>query len=94
MSVHVISWVLKHSPVDVPGHRLVLICLADKAGEDGAGAWPSAATIGRETRQTDRNVRYALKALEQAGHIAREGTRARGTIEWRVVMAPSQPPAS
>lgn len=77
---------LRHSPVDTAGHRLVLIALADKANDDGTGAYPSVATLARETRQSERNVQYALRALEQGGHIAAAGTSPHRTKAWRVEM--------
>lgn len=89
MSVHVLSWVLKHSPVDNPTERLVLLVLADKANDDGRGAYPKQETIGREARRPERTVRDALASLEAAGHIEREGTAGyrKRTVVWRVVMA-------
>lgn len=84
MSVHVLSWVLKHSPVDTPGHRLVLLVLADHANDDGTGAWPSVKTIANEAKQSERNVQYALRALEGEGHIRKAGRSPYGTTIYDV----------
>lgn len=90
MSVHVISWVLKHSDEDVAGRRLVLLVLADKADDDGTKAYPSVQTIAREARMSERGVRYALRALEESGRIERVGVHTRaGTHEYRVVLGHS-----
>lgn len=85
MSVHVLSWVLKHSPVDTPGHRLVLLVLADHANDDGTGAWPSVKTIANEAKQSERNVQYALRALEGEGRIRKAGKSPYGTTIYDVL---------
>lgn len=87
MSVHVTSWVLKHSEESVPGRRLVLLVLADKADHDGTKTYPAVETIAREARMSERGVRYALRALEKEGRIERLGLHpTTGTYEYRVVM--------
>jgi hypothetical protein len=101
MSVHVFSWVLRHSPVAVSSHRLVLLALADRANDDGTGAWPSVATLAREARVSERSVQYALRRLETGGHIAKTGIHETGTTIYRLlfkveeggrkICAPAQP---
>lgn len=86
MSVHVLSWVLKHSPVDTPGHRLVLLVLADHANDDGSGAWPSVDTIAAEAKLKRRNVQYALRSLESQGHVKAGGRSPYGTTIYHVLM--------
>jgi hypothetical protein len=87
MSVHVSSWVLRHSEESVPGRRLVLLVLADKAGDDGRNAYPSVATIARESRLSERGVRYALRELEASGRIRALGIHPQlRTTEYEVVM--------
>lgn len=87
MSVRVTSWVLEHSEEGVPGRRLVLLVLADKADHDGTNAYPSVARIAREARMSERGVRYALRALESSGRISKRGTHPMyGTTEYVVVM--------
>lgn len=87
MSVHVTSWVLKHSEVSVPGRRLVLLVLADHASDDGTNSYPAVETIAHECRMSERGVQYALKALRESGQIEKLGVHpVYGTNEWRVVM--------
>lgn len=74
MSVHVVSWVLKHSEAKL-GQRLVLLALADRAEDDGTNAWPAVSSLARDTRLSERQVQYCLRALEQAGAIKCTGTR-------------------
>jgi hypothetical protein len=90
MSVHVLSWVLRHSNASM-GDRLVLLVLADKAEHDGTNAWPSVATIARESRLTDRQVQRCLRSLEASGAIVRDGRHRKpgqnyGTHVYSVVM--------
>ncbi|WP_263264127.1 helix-turn-helix domain-containing protein [Pseudomonas sp. RIT-PI-S] len=51
--------------------RHVLLCLANYAGSDGKGAFPSAATLSDDTGLSERTVRYKLDSLETAGLIMR-----------------------
>ena len=83
MSVHAISWVLRNSKERL-GNRLVLIVLADHAHGDGTNAWPSVATIKEEACLSERNVRYALRALEQSGAIYRSGRHESGTYIYTI----------
>ena len=83
MSVHVISWVLRHSR-ETLGRRLVLIVLADHASQDGSGSWPSVKTIAAEACMSERAVQYALRDLEESGAIMRMGWGPNGTIDWTV----------
>jgi hypothetical protein len=83
MSVHVVSWVLRHSE-ETLGRRLVLLVLADHAREDGTYAWPSVATICAETRMTRRPVQEALRRLEASGAITAHGSHRSGTTIYHV----------
>ncbi len=49
--------------------RHVLLCLANYAGSNGAGAFPSASTLAQDTGLSERTVRYKLDDLEQSGLI-------------------------
>lgn len=64
MSIHVISWVLKHS--NAKGNdRLALLVFAEKADDDGSDAWPSAERVayeGRMARSTAIKCRQQLVA--------------------------------
>jgi hypothetical protein len=49
--------------------RHVLLCLANYAGSNGAGAFPSASTLAQDTGLSERTVRYKLDDLEKFGLI-------------------------
>lgn len=63
------TWALEQQHVTDPTARHVLLCLANYAGPDGCGAFPSVATLSRDTGLAERTVRGKLDALEQAGLI-------------------------
>ena len=76
MSVEAISWALNLAPVpaDRGGQlssacKFVLVGLANHAGPDGAGAFPSVATLVRYTGLSERTVRTCLDRLEAQGII-------------------------
>lgn len=48
---------------------LTLLAISDFLNQETHLAWPSVATLARRTRQTERNVRYALKSLRLSGEI-------------------------
>jgi hypothetical protein len=50
--------------------KFVLVGLADRAGPDGSGAFPSVATLVRYTGLSERTVRTCLDRLAAAGTIA------------------------
>lgn len=85
MSVHVISWVLKHSEARL-ADRLVLLVLADHASGDGTDSYPSVATIAHEARISERAVQYSLRKLEKDGHISRAGWSLLKTNNYSVLM--------
>ena len=64
MSVEAISWALNLAPVPVDrggqpssACKFVLVGLANHAGPDGTGAFPSVATLVRYTGLSERTVR-------------------------------------
>jgi hypothetical protein len=78
MSVEAISWALNLAPVPVDrggqpssACKFVLVALANHAGPDGTGAFPSAATLVRYTGLSERTVRSCLDRLEAGGIIRR-----------------------
>jgi hypothetical protein len=85
--------VLKHSEESIAGRRLVLLVLADHAHGDGRCSWPSVKTIAHEARMSERGVRYALRELEAAGRIIREGYSRFQTASYRVIMEEPPPTA-
>lgn len=77
MSVQAMTWALAipKAALDNPAARHVLLCLANYAGSDGRGAFPSAGTLSEDTGLSERTVRLKLDELEKAGWIA-EGNQA------------------
>lgn len=71
MSVQAQAWALKQRIAKSPTHRHVLLVLANYAGEDGRGAWPSVMTLCDETALSESTVRRSLSALENLGCIRR-----------------------
>ena len=69
MSVLCIAWAF-HIDTESPISKLVLLRLADHANADNE-AWPSIASIARDTCLSERAVRCHLRKLEEAGIIAR-----------------------
>jgi Helix-turn-helix domain len=75
MSVEAISWALNLAPVPSEGGpstacKFVLVGLANHAGPDGTGAFPSVATLVRYTGLSERTVRTTLDRLQAEGIIA------------------------
>lgn len=85
LSVHVTSWVLKHSDTKL-GARLVLLVIADHAGDDGTRSWCAVETIAHEARLSRSQVQRCLRQLESAGAIVETGKGPKGTHEYRVEM--------
>lgn len=69
MSIQAIAWVLESSTTK-GADRLVLLSLANHANDQGE-CYPSASTIAREANLNEVHVRRTLKALVDAGCIAR-----------------------
>jgi pyocin large subunit-like protein len=77
VSVEAISWALNLAPVpaDRGGQpssacKFVLVGLANHAGPDGTGAFPSVATLVRYTGLSERTVRTCLDRLQAQGIIS------------------------
>lgn len=85
MSVHVMSWVFRHSEERL-GNRLVLLVLADYASDEGASAFPKIDTIAAEARLSRSQAIRCLKSLVENGAIEEIGKRPSGTKEYRVLM--------
>jgi len=71
------AWALAipKAALDNPAARHVLLCLANYAGSDGRGAFPSAGTLSEDTGLSERTVRLKLDELEKGGFIV-EGNQA------------------
>jgi pyocin large subunit-like protein len=77
VSVEAISWALNLAPVPAgrggqpsSAGKFVLVGLADHAGPDGTGAFPSVATLVRYPGLAERTVRTCLDRLAAAGIIS------------------------
>jgi hypothetical protein len=70
VSLAAISWARRQKTGSAT-FKAVLMALAGYADEKGL-CWPSQAALAEETEMTDRSVRTALGALEDAGFIQRE----------------------
>jgi hypothetical protein len=77
VSVEAISWALNLAPVpaDRGGQpssacKFVVVGLANHAGPDGTGAFPSVATLVRYTGLSERTVRTCLDRLKAAAIIS------------------------
>lgn len=66
------SWALSRRDLGKDSSaRHVLLCLANYAGTDGRGAFPSAKTLTNDTGLSERTVRLKLDLLEEQGLIVR-----------------------
>jgi hypothetical protein len=78
VSIAVMNWVSANSPTS-GNDRLVLLTLADACSrDDGTGCWPSAATIARKAKISDRTVRRVIARLEADGHVVVHRSGGRG----------------
>ncbi len=91
MSWQAVDWALNDAPhlLTDAGRpdttaRGVLVALAEKAGEDGADAYPSPLRVHYMTGYDVRTVQRALDRLEAGGLIARDGFSQFGTINWKL----------
>ena len=77
MSVQAMSWALSLPTQSLKDSsaRHVLLCLANYAGSNGAGAFPSASTLAQDTGLSERTVRYKLDDLEKSG-LSQKGNQA------------------
>jgi hypothetical protein len=64
VSVQAMTYVIEHSKAK-GSELLVLLMIANHAGTDEWVAWPSAVTLARETRMSERQVRRILHKLER-----------------------------
>ncbi len=87
------TWALEHAPVTDPTQVIILIALADRAADDGTGAWPSANWIADRARCSTRTVRRHLVSMENAGAIRRGDQRSvahlridRRPVVWDLAM--------
>lgn len=92
MSINVSALVWERSRA-TGSARLVLLALADHAGDDGR-AWPSVSRLARMTLLDRRNVQRALARLIEAGEIVVVGTAQRGVSIYRITPGSTARPAA
>jgi hypothetical protein len=63
MSIEVMNLVWKHAPYEGK-IMLALLALADWSNDDGE-SWPSIAVVAKKSRQSERNVQYAMRKFEK-----------------------------
>jgi len=68
-----------------PALKLVLLALADHAGDDGEGAYPSMTRLENKTGLSRPTVSHALQALMHAGWIERIGVSNLGTTHYKII---------
>ena len=67
MSVHISSWVWRHQDL-TPTEKLVMLCLADQANDQGV-CWPGIGNIMQRTGLSDRSIQQQLYKLRKMGLV-------------------------
>ncbi len=90
MSIRAMSQVWHHAEVE-GAELLVLLALADFAGDDG-WCWPSMTTIAKKSRMTERGARGIVRRLETKGLlICKLSTGGKGrSSRYQVITNPEQ----
>lgn len=87
MSVRASSWAWESSR-STGSAFLVLLALADHAGQDGGDCWPSVGRLARRCRVDERTVQRAVATLVDLGElIVEEAAGPRGTNRYRLTFA-------
>lgn len=71
MSMDPILWAMKDAPIADAEEWAILVCLAERADDDGCSSFPSQQTIAKRVKLADRTVRRRLEAMESRGLIGR-----------------------
>lgn len=83
MSIDALKWAWT-APVDSASERLVLLSLADRAGEEHT-AWPSIARLENDTKLNRKTVQKVIADLIEKGLLADTGERKGSTRSVRVL---------
>lgn len=83
MSIDALKWAWT-APVDSASERLVLLSLADRAGEEHT-AWPSIARLENDTKLNRKTVQKVIADLIEKGLVADTGERKGPTRSVRVL---------
>lgn len=90
MSVAATTWVWEHSQAKGSA-RLVLLALADHAGQDGGDAYPSITRLSERCGLCERTVQDSIKTLTELGEIVVEKRCGRnGTNRYRLPLRPAE----
>jgi hypothetical protein len=83
MSLQALAWAIEDAP-DVPKNCVaVLVALANRADEEGRGAFPSVHRLSHAARKSERSVQDDLRELKSKGLIREGDQRAAYHIEPR-----------
>jgi hypothetical protein len=69
-----------------PNEKLVLLCYADHADDDGHSVFPSIAKIAKKSNYCERQVQIITRALEKKGFLLPDGSGPHGTNKWIISM--------
>jgi hypothetical protein len=69
VSLNAVRWALYEAPVAILADRVVLVCLADHASQDGGGNIPSAANVARKLGMGLGAVERSLARLAEDGAV-------------------------
>jgi pyocin large subunit-like protein len=83
MSVDALKWAWM-APVDTSSERLILLSLADRAGEDHT-AWPSTERLVKDTKLNLKTVKDVIARLIEKGFLEDTGKRVGKTGRVRVL---------
>ncbi|PCI36757.1 MAG: hypothetical protein COB46_14415 [Rhodospirillaceae bacterium] len=83
MSLCAIQWAFKQQDLS-PSEKLVLLSLADRAGE-GHHAWPSSRRLAFDTCQSQRTIFRAVEGLKKKQKIRASETLQGGTIKYQLI---------
>jgi hypothetical protein len=87
MSHQASTAVLKHSQTKGSA-RLLLLAMANYAGPDGSGIYPTLKTLCGDTKLSERAVRYLLRQIEESGELRRdtEGGGKGNANRWTIML--------
>ena len=71
MSIQAFSWAIEQEEVKDPITQLVLLTLANYAGESGLHTYPSIGRLVKETRLSESTVRRHIAQLMEMGLLVR-----------------------
>lgn len=68
------------------GERLLLLCMARYAADDGSRVFPSVATLADDTQQTRAAVQRQLRSLQKKGLISSIGLSWHGPVNYKIAV--------